>query len=295
VLSPGIPIDHPLAIAFKRNKKAVIGETELAARYIKNPVVAVTGTNGKTTTVSMITETLCKGGIYAKACGNIGTPMIEMRDMDETGVAVAEISSFQMETLNSLCPHIAVILNVTEDHLNRHYSMENYQFLKGKLLKNSSEAEYAVLNYDDLTVREFGEKTKAQTIYFSVRERVNGAYLQDEILYFKGEPVMRADELFTGGIHNIQNALACICVAKVMGIPIFLKYLMILMVQELLFCRVVVRLFFLTIRIMALSLLQMVRCKVIIMCLSHLRVNVTDFHMLRKFLCPIGKSEVVLC
>jgi UDP-N-acetylmuramoylalanine--D-glutamate ligase len=218
VLSPGIPIDHPLAIAFKRNKKAVIGETELAARYIKNPVVAVTGTNGKTTTVSMITETLCKGGIYAKACGNIGTPMIEMRDMDETGVAVAEISSFQMETLNSLCPHIAVLLNITEDHLNRHYNMENYVFLKAKLLKNLTESEFAVLNYDDTIVRGFAEKTKAKIVWFSTRERVQGAYFADGALYFKGEKILAAADMITDGLHNVQNALACISVAKIMGV-----------------------------------------------------------------------------
>lgn len=218
VLSPGIPIDHPLAVAFKRKKKAVIGETELASRYIKNPVVGVTGTNGKTTTVSMIAETLCKGGFNAKACGNIGTPMIEMRDMDETGVAVAEISSFQMETLNSLCPHIAVVLNITEDHLNRHYNMENYVFLKAKLLKNLTESEFAVLNYDDTIVRGFAEKTKAKIVWFSTRERVQGAYFADGALYFKGEKILAAADMLTDGLHNVQNALACIAVAKIMGV-----------------------------------------------------------------------------
>lgn len=218
VLSPGIPIDHPLAVYFKRNGKSVVGETELAVRFMKCPVLAVTGTNGKTTTVSMLTQTLNEGGYKATACGNIGVPMVEFCSLTETEIAVAEISSFQMETLNSLCPHIAVILNITEDHLNRHYTMENYIFLKGKLLKNSSEAEYAVLNFDDVLVREFGKKTKAKTLYFSLHNRVNGAYLQDGVLYFQDEPVMRADALFTGGMHNIQNALAVICCAKIMGV-----------------------------------------------------------------------------
>ena len=154
VLSPGIPIDHPLAVAFKRKGKSVVGETELAARFMRAPVIAVTGTNGKTTTVSMIAEILRQGGYNARPCGNIGEPMIGFCDLSENGVAVAEISSFQLETLNSLCPHISVILNISEDHLNRHYNMENYVFLKTKLLKNSTESEYAVLNYDDLTVRQ---------------------------------------------------------------------------------------------------------------------------------------------
>ncbi len=218
VLSPGIPIDHPLAVAFKRNKKAVVGETEIAARYMRCPVIGVTGTNGKTTTVSLLTEILCQGGYHAKACGNVGTPMIDFCALEERGVAVAEISSFQLETLNSLCPHIAIVLNVTEDHLNRHYTMENYVFLKGKLLKNSSEAEYAVLNYDDPTVRAFAERTKARTLFFSVRERVNGAYFENGTLYFQGEKIVEASELLLGGLHNIQNALAAIAAAKIMGV-----------------------------------------------------------------------------
>ena len=119
VLSPGVPIDHPLAVAFKRRGKAVVGETEIASKYMRATVIAVTGTNGKTTTVSMLAETLKKGGFHAQACGNIGAPMIDFCGMDEDGVAVAEISSFQLETLNSLCPHVAVVLIVTEDHLNR--------------------------------------------------------------------------------------------------------------------------------------------------------------------------------
>ena len=155
VLSPGIPIDHPIAVAFKRNGRAVLGETELAVRYMRCGVFAVTGTNGKTTTVSMLTESLKQGGYTAEACGNIGTPMLEFCDLPKDGIAVAEISSFQMETLQSICPHIAIVLNVTQDHLNRHYNMENYIFLKAKLLKNMSETEFVILNYDDPIVRGF--------------------------------------------------------------------------------------------------------------------------------------------
>lgn len=216
VLSPGVPIDHPIAVSFKRMGKAVIGETELAARYMRAPVLAVTGTNGKTTTVSLLTEVLERGGIPAKACGNIGTPMLDFCDLEE--VAVAEISSFQLETLNSLRPHIAILLNVTEDHLNRHYTMENYVFLKAKLLKNLTETEYAILNYDDPTVRSFAEKTKARVLYFSVRERVVGAYYEEGNLYFGKEKVLSASQLPIGGLHNVQNALAVIAAAKLMGV-----------------------------------------------------------------------------
>lgn len=218
VLSPGVPIDHAISVEFKRKGKSVIGETELAALYMRCPILAVTGTNGKTTTVSMLTTTLQRGGYNAVACGNIGKPMIECRDLSEDSVAVAEISSFQLETLRSLRPHIALVLNITEDHLNRHYNMENYIFLKRRLLKNLTEAEYAVLNYDDPTVRAFAEKTKAKVLYFSVRQRVKGAFYEDGFLWFGKEKIMPVDSLLIGGLHNVQNALAVIAAAKLMGI-----------------------------------------------------------------------------
>ena len=218
VISPGVPIDHPMAVAFKRSGKAVVGETELAARYHNGTMIAVTGTNGKTTTVSMLAETLQKGGVSAYACGNIGAPLIDFCSRSEEEIAVTEISSFQLETLNSLRPHIAMVLNVTEDHLNRHYNMENYIFLKAKLLKNLSAAEYAVLNYDDETVRSFAEKTRAQVLYFSVQERVKGAFYEQGDLYFGKEKIMSVSQLPADGLHNVQNALAVIVAAKIMGI-----------------------------------------------------------------------------
>ncbi len=218
VLSPGIPIDHPLAVAFKRAGKGVIGEAELAARVLRSPVLAVTGTNGKTTTVSMLAEVLQKGGYAATACGNIGLPLIERASASEEEIAVAEISSFQMETLGSLRPHIAVVLNVTEDHLNRHYTMENYIFLKAKLLKNLTETEYAVLNYDDPIVRGFAQKTKGQVVYFSTRERVKGAYLENGVLYYGREKIVERSALPFEGTHAVANALAVIAVAKLMRV-----------------------------------------------------------------------------
>jgi UDP-N-acetylmuramoylalanine--D-glutamate ligase len=218
VLSPGVPIDHPLAVAFKRAKKSVVGETEIAARLFKGLSVAVTGTNGKTTTVSMIEKVLRDSGFHALACGNIGTPMIGIMNEPADVVAVAEISSFQLETLNSLCPHIAVILNVTEDHLNRHYNMENYIFLKRKLLKNLTEAEWAVLNYDDPIVRAFAEGCKAKIVWFSAKERVDGAYFSGGELFYGGEKILSFDEMLVSGIHNVQNSLAALACAKLFGI-----------------------------------------------------------------------------
>lgn len=219
VLSPGIPIDHPLPVSFRRAGKRVIGESELGALALRCPVVAVTGTNGKTTTVSMIDGILKKAGYHSVACGNVGKPITGcLSELDEESVAVAEISSFQLETLYSLRPHVAVILNITEDHLNRHYNMDNYIYLKSRLLKNSAESEYAVLNYDDPHVRAFAEKTKAKVIWFSMKERVEGGYISDGSFCYFGEKLFPVSDLPLDGEHNEANALAAICAAKLMGV-----------------------------------------------------------------------------
>lgn len=219
VLSPGIPIDHPLALSFKRGGKAVVGEAELGARALRCPAVAVTGTNGKTTVVSMLEHIFRAAGKRAVACGNIGKPLTAcLGELGEDGLAVLEVSSFQLETLVSLRPHVAVVLNISEDHLNRHYTMENYIFLKQRLLKNSAESEYAVLNYDDERVRAFAEKTHARTVWFSLRGEVDGAYLAGGALFWRGERIMQADDLPLEGAHNVANALAAIAAAKLMGV-----------------------------------------------------------------------------
>lgn len=219
VLSPGIPIDHPLPVSFKRAGKRVIGEAELGVLGLRCPAVGVTGTNGKTTTVTLIEGILREAGKNAVACGNVGKPLTScLGELGEEGIAVAEISSFQLETLSSFRPHVAVILNVTEDHINRHYTVENYRYLKAKLLKNCTESEFAVLNYDDPVTRGFAEKTKAKVIWFSLTGRVAGGYLADGWFCYQGEKVCEADDLPVGGDHNRMNALAAVCVAKLFGV-----------------------------------------------------------------------------
>ena len=219
VLSPGIPIDHELAIAFKKAGKRIIGESELGCLFLRAPMIAVTGTNGKTTTVTMISEILKAAGEKAIACGNIGLPLCSVvEELGYDGLAVAEISSFQLETLSSVQPHVAVVTNISEDHLNRHYNMENYIFLKRKLLRNMRESEVAVLNFDDATVRGFADSAKCKVKYFSCNERVDGAYLFEGGLYFEGEKVMEASELSLRGRHNLQNALAAVCAARIAGV-----------------------------------------------------------------------------
>ena len=220
VLSPGIPVDHPLPVSFKRAGKRVIGEMELGALNLHCDAVAVTGTNGKTTTVTMLDGIFKAAGKKSVACGNIGKPLCScVKELGEDGLAVIEVSSFQLETLYSLRPHVAVILNVTEDHLNRHYNMENYIYLKSRLLKNCAESEFAVLNHDDPIVRGFAEKTKAKPVWFSLREPVEGGYLNEGSFCYMGEKLFPVSDLPLDGEHNAANALAAICAAKLFGIP----------------------------------------------------------------------------
>ncbi len=218
VLSPGIPIDNPVPVLFKKAGKRIVGESELGALYVRALPVAVTGTNGKSTTVAMIDAVLKGAGKKSVACGNNGAPYLSFTSLSEEDFAVVEVSSFQLETLHSLRPHVAVVLNVSEDHLNRHYNMENYVFLKRKLLKNRTESEYAVLNADDSVVAGFAETTRARVKWFSLERKVDGAYLEGTDLMFGDEKVMGIEELLVFGKHNVQNALACICACKVLGI-----------------------------------------------------------------------------
>lgn len=219
VLSPGIPIDTAIPVAFRRQGKSIIGEEELAALFLRATPVAVTGTNGKTTTVTMMNEMFTACGKHSVACGNNGNPLIkEVEKLSFDDFAVLEISSFQLETLNSLRPHIAVITNITEDHLNRHYNMENYVFLKSKILRNLRESEFAVLNYDDPTVRGLSRNVKAKIIYFSVQSRVDGAYYENGALWYNGERYFDVNDMTLSGVHNVYNALACIAVAGILGL-----------------------------------------------------------------------------
>lgn len=218
VISPGIPIDHALPVAFRKKGKRILGESELGSLFLRAPLVAVTGTNGKTTTVTMLEEIFRSAGEKCTACGNIGVPLLSCVDkMGYDEIAVMEVSSFQLETLTSIRPHVAVVTNISEDHLNRHYSMENYVFLKSKLLRNMRESEYAVLNRDDERIRAMAADVRCRIRWFSAKERTNGAFLYDGGLYFENEKIMNASDLSLKGEHNVENALAAICAAKLMG------------------------------------------------------------------------------
>lgn len=219
VLSPGVPIDHKIPLACKRLKKRIIGELELGFLLIKSPVIAVTGTNGKTTTCTILTDIINNSGLTALSVGNIGSPLCDNVDnLDEDTYAVTEVSSFQLETIHSFCPDIAVILNITPDHLSRHYNMENYIYLKNRILTNMRESEFCVLNYDDEKVRNFSSTCRCKVVYFSVSEKVNGAYAIGGNVYFMGEFIMKWEDAHAKGEHNLQNILASICVAKILKI-----------------------------------------------------------------------------
>lgn len=219
VLSPGIPIDNPLPVAFRKQGKAILGEEELACTYLRATAIAVTGTNGKTTTVSMLESIMKACGKKGVPCGNYGNPLInEVENLGFDSFALLEISSFQLETLFGLRPHIAVITNITEDHLNRHYNMENYVFLKSKLIRNLRESEFAVLNYDDERVRQLANATRGKVVWFSAQGRVDGAYLENGSVYFRGERCFGVENMTVGGLHNVYNALACVAVFSLLGL-----------------------------------------------------------------------------
>ncbi len=219
VLSPGVAIDHDIPVKARKLSKRIIGELELAYTFCNSPIIAVTGTNGKTTTCTMIDGVLKSAKHNTVLCGNIGNPFISVVDkLTEEDVLVVETSSFQLETVNSFAPHVAVITNVTPDHLSRHYNMENYLFIKSRILKNLQESEYAVLSYDDPLVVKLAEKTKARVLFFSAKAQVNGSYVEDGKIYYKGKAVVSVDDLPIKGEHNILNFLATVCVAKIMGL-----------------------------------------------------------------------------
>jgi UDP-N-acetylmuramoylalanine--D-glutamate ligase len=224
VVSPGVPNDVPQLQNARRLGIPVIGEIELSARYLQGQIIAITGSNGKTTTTTLTGEVIAAGGRKALVGGNIGTPAITFVEQSspETWV-VLEISSFQLETIETFRPHIAAILNVTPDHLDRHGSMENYIAAKARIFENQSERDFAVLNADDATTAGMGAGLKSQVYWFSRRKEVErGAFVRGGRIVFrdaKGErDIMAADEMTLKGLHNLENVLAAVAMGSLAGI-----------------------------------------------------------------------------
>ena len=226
VLSPGVPTDIPMVRAFYEQGLPVWGEVELAYRTGKGRVLAITGTNGKTTTTALLGKIMKDAEDSVFVVGNIGTPYtskaLEMKDNTTT---VAEISSFQLETIEEFAPAVSAILNITEDHLNRHHTMEEYIRVKELIVKNQTADNYCVLNYEDPVLREFGKNIVPKTVYFS-SERVleQGIYLDGDQIILKTEkeeiPVVHTGDLKLLGKHNFENVMAAVAMAYYAGVSI---------------------------------------------------------------------------
>ena len=221
VKNPGIPYIHPMVARALELHIPVITEVELAYLISEAPIIGITGTNGKTTTTTMIAtilnENRTKG--QARLSGNIGYPASSAaQEATNDDELVMELSSFQLKGTRSFHPHIAVITNLYEAHIDYHQTRADYVASKWKIQANMTADDYLVLNWQQEEVRELAKTTQAQVVAFSTTEKVNGAYLLDGNLYYKDELVMPADQLGVPGSHNIENALAAIAVAKLMHV-----------------------------------------------------------------------------
>ena len=229
VLSPGVPADLPVVLKMKEKEIPVWGEVELAYRVGKGEVLAITGTNGKTTTTSLLGEIMKAYREDVQVVGNIGTAYTSVAlDTTEDTVTVAEISSFQLETIEKFHPKASAITNITEDHLNRHHTMEEYIRVKERITENQTMEDVCVLNYEDEVLRAFGEKLigeqKVQVLFFSsLRALQDGIYCQDGTIWLaengEREPVVRTDELKILGQHNYENVMTAVGMAYYAGVP----------------------------------------------------------------------------
>ena len=226
VLSPGVPTDLPLVNRLRKAGLKIWGEIELAYECSRGDVLAITGTNGKTTTTSLLGAIMQHAKESAFIVGNIGIPYTQIvEETKESSVTVAEISSFQLETIEQFRPRVSAILNITPDHLNRHHTMEEYIRVKELITKNQTEEDTCVLNYEDEVLREFGKTLKCQVIFFSsLRTLEKGIYLNGEMIeYNDGSSTMTicsVKELNLPGRHNYENVCAAVAMALAYGISL---------------------------------------------------------------------------
>jgi UDP-N-acetylmuramoylalanine--D-glutamate ligase len=224
VVSPGVPLDAPPLLQAKALGEKVIGEIELAAQFFPGKIVAITGSNGKTTTTTLAGDVVVNGGFPVVVGGNIGKPAISLVDeADQDTIAVLEVSSFQLETIETFRPHIAVILNITPDHLDRHRTFEAYTNAKARIFENQKGDDFAVLNADDATCAKLSSRTRGQVFWFSRRKEVkSGAYVHDGRILFRDHngqrEVMLASEILLKGSHNVENVLAAVCIGMLSGV-----------------------------------------------------------------------------
>lgn len=220
VLSPDVPADLPALEAARRRGARVIGEVELAAPLLKGKTIGITGSNGKTTTTSLTGHILKEAGVPVQVGGNIGTAVTAMIDSSrDDGWNVLELSSFQLETIETFHAHIGLALNVTQNHLDRHHTFENYAAAKGRLFENMAPSDLAVLNADDPVCVAYAERTKAAVEWFSGSRKVSpGASLCNGKLVLHGKLLMEAGEIPIRGRHNVENVLAASIAAARAGV-----------------------------------------------------------------------------
>lgn len=226
VLSPGIAIDAPFVLKVKEAGVPIWGEVELAYVIGKGKLAAITGTNGKTTTTALVGEIMANYYDKVDVVGNIGNPYTTTAfDSTDDTVTVAEISSFQLETIHTFRPDVSAVLNITPDHLNRHYTMECYTDVKMSIAKNQDNNQPIILNYEDPILREYSSKLTNKIIWFSSKQKVNpGVYLDGKnIMYTDGEKetfVTTTEDTTLVGIHNVENIMAAIAISINMDVPV---------------------------------------------------------------------------
>ncbi len=224
VLSPGIPLDNENVLRFKAASLPIWGEIELGYYFEKGQILAITGTNGKTTTTTLLGEIMKAHNEKTFVVGNIGIPYTSVADLtSEDSVTVAEISSFQLETAIDFKPMVGAVLNITPDHLNRHHTMDNYIDAKMNIAKNLSANEYLVLNYEDEALRKRADQVHAKVIFFSSKQRLEeGVYLQGDSIFLNingtYEMICKVQDLKLIGNHNYENIMAATAMAFLAGV-----------------------------------------------------------------------------
>ena len=219
IISPGIPLTiEPIATA-KSKGVEIIGEIELAYLFTETPIIAVTGTNGKTTTTTLLQHIFETSGKKVFTGGNIGTPLIEYVSGDQDAdYIIAEISSFQLETINKFRPYISILLNITEDHLDRYDSFDDYAAAKKNIFANQQRTDFAIINIEDKLAAEMSEDIKADVLFFSTKNEIeNGSYYKDGFHFLKDSEKTRIDEegVSLQGEHNRENILAAVSAAGI--------------------------------------------------------------------------------
>jgi UDP-N-acetylmuramoylalanine--D-glutamate ligase len=227
VVSPGVPLNTPELVQARNFGLPIIGELELAARFLQGKILAITGSNGKTTTTALTGEILKEAGLPTLVGGNIGVPVVNLiEESTPESWAVLEVSSFQLETTKQFRPTIAIILNITPDHLDRHGSFENYARAKERIFAAQEAGDSVVLNADNVRAAESASRSVARVHWFSIEHRVRqGAWIEDGYVVYRSAPELEIEQIMPlsriplKGEHNVENVLAAVCAARLAGVP----------------------------------------------------------------------------